>query len=263
MESGGAIIAALNLDMNCVWLNNYLDGAGILEVEGNGTAGGSTITLVTGGASYGNSSSGLIWSLLTSANEVVEVSSVSGDTLTLKKPLTFDCLRFRHSYLDDGYNWKRVVRIMPTGISDAFTTDIKADQEGVGLKDFGDIYPTSFFEMDLKVGQTITITGVLVSDSHASSKQYKDALWNLIRGGWVHLLWGVNRNLANWFLIKSVKITRKAIQPYLATGQSTFNTDKYDVQLSLRYAEYEKVKGIEFDPEDTFDQSGEMIGEYE
>jgi len=244
--------------MNCVWLNSSQDGASIEEVEAYGTAGSSTITVPVGASSYGNSSSGLIWSLLTNANEVVEVASVVGSVLTLTKPLTFDCLKFRHAALDDGYNWKRVVRIMPISISDSFTTTIKPDEEGVKIEDFGDKYPTTFFEMDLSVGQTITITGIITADSHASAKQYKDALWNLIRCGWVHVLWGVNRNLAWGFMIKAVKVTRKASQPYMATGQSTFSTDKYDVQLSLTYAEFKETEGA-----DTFDQSGEMIGEYE
>jgi len=244
--------------MSCVWLNNYLDSASTLEVEGSGTAGSNTITLVTGGSSYGNSSSGLIWSLLTNANEVVEVSSVDGDVLTLKRPLALDCIKFRHSALDSGYNYKRIVRIMPTTIADSFTATFLPEQEGVSVEEFGDTYPDIYFEMDLAVGQTITITGVISSDTHTSAKQYKEALWNLVRGGWVNVLWGVNRNLAKGFIIKSVKITRKADNPFLKTNQSTFNTNKYDVQLNLIYGEYEGKSGAE-----SFDQSGEMIGEYE
>jgi len=235
--------------MSTTWLMDLLTWPVMVDVAAYGSKGSRTLTVATGtGTSYGDYASGKIWSMLTWNNQAVEVVSVDGDVLTLKTALNFDTIKARHAYTTVSKEY-RMVKIYSAKEMENFNTEFKPDQESTTADEsiWKKPLPTTFFESDIGVGRTLTITGYLLSDNRRSAKQYRNALWNLVRLGWVHMVIGFlddytgdgsNRGMEG-YLIKNVKIDRKAIEA-LNSGKTpasdSYSRDNLRVTIQLMYA---------------------------
>ena len=246
-----------HLDMGTVWLMNVLTWPVLLDVAAYGSKGTGTLTVPTGtGTDYGNYASGKIWSLLTWNNQVVEVASVSGDVITLKQALIFDTVKIRHAYTTVTKEY-RMVKIYSAKNMENFNTDFKVDQESSAADKsvWKSPMPTTFFETDIGIGRTLTITGYLLTDNRRSAKQYRDSLWNLIRLGWVHIVHGFLDDFdgdgsnfgMDGYLIKNVKINRKPGDA-VNTGKTpsdSYSRDNLRVTIQLLFAPREDTKATD------------------
>ena len=248
-----------HLDMSAVWLTHETTFPILVDVAAYGSKGGRTLTVATGtGSNFGNYASGKIWSLLTWNNEPAEVLSVAGDVLTLKKALNFDTIKARHGYIQDVLHPYRIVKIYSAQLMEDFNTDIKPDQESTTVDEshWKRPLPTTFFDMDIGVGRTLTVSGHLLSDNRRSAEQYRDALWNIIRQGWVRIVTGrlddytgngVNVGMIG-YIIKNVKIVRKS-DGSLSSGKTpasgSYSRDDLQVTVQLIYAPKEGLSATD------------------
>jgi len=253
------------LDMAAIWLTDDYTWPIMKDVNAYGVAGSRTLAVDTGtGTSYGNYASGKRWSLLTWNNQVVEILSVDGDSLIISEPLFCDTIKARYAFTDilpgDSFKAHRIAKIYPTGIIESFTSTIKATQEAAEIEP-GNYnkkknFPTCYFDMQVEVGRTMSLKGFIVSDRRRSSSQYRDALWNLIRMGWVHVMAGhlddfTGNNttpldspnaLANYgpigFIMEQCKISRDASRVVDSgyTPSSDYTRDRIAVTLKLQFA---------------------------
>jgi len=238
------------IGMDAVVLMEEWHGSSTSDVSAYGVAGSRTL-VVEDGSLFGNFASGKAWSLLTWGNEVVEVLSVDGNTLTLKQALSYDTFKARYLY---GLLFKpyEFVRIYGAKITESFNTDIAPSTEKVkvDVETGPPVMPTAFFDMDLSVTRSFILTGFITTDRRRTTRLYREALWNLARLGRIYIFAGLlddytssNSTEANHglvgYIITDVQIgdNNKTINTGESpSGLTGIDRDKIEVSISLTFA---------------------------